>query len=90
MLERKIDDIGRLLIPVDIRKKIGLEPGDKVRLSIDKGKLIVRKPNEKKQCRICGANILSAHETIMGLCAECEEDILDRFKQAVEMEAKVE
>ncbi|NLF87260.1 AbrB/MazE/SpoVT family DNA-binding domain-containing protein [Candidatus Bathyarchaeota archaeon] len=39
-----IDEKGRVLIPKEAREKIGLQPGGKARLKIEKEKLIITPP----------------------------------------------
>ena len=38
---------GQIVIPKDLREKLGLKPGDKVRLEIQKGKRMVIQPAVK-------------------------------------------
>ena len=80
MFERKIDDIGRLLIPAEIRKNMGLEPGDKVRLSVNDGAIEVRKYRDCHQCKICHSAIGTPHELYVGLCMHCETDIVEKIE----------
>lgn len=40
---RKIDDQGRFLIPMDIRKAVGLKGGDDIEIFVNKNDIILRK-----------------------------------------------
>ena len=80
MFERKIDDIGRLLIPAEIRKNMGLEPGDKVRLSVSDGKIEIRKQRDNHYCKICHSAIETPHELCVGLGADCGTDIIGKIE----------
>lgn len=40
---RKIDQLGRLMVPFDIRKKLGIEKLDPLKLKVEEGKLIIQK-----------------------------------------------
>ena len=42
--EITVDDKGRILIPKEARDKIGLKAGEKARLKIEKGKIILMPP----------------------------------------------
>lgn len=42
---RKIDDLGRVVIPKEIRKYIGIKDGDSLEIFINKGEIILRKYN---------------------------------------------
>jgi len=39
---RRIDDKGRVTLPKDVRRSLGLEPGQEVRLSVEGGSVVVR------------------------------------------------
>lgn len=39
-----IDDRGRILIPKEIRDRLGLQPGNTARLEVEEGKLIIMPP----------------------------------------------
>lgn len=40
---RKIDELGRVVIPSDFREELGIEPGEKVEIYIDEGRVILRR-----------------------------------------------
>lgn len=40
---RRIDDLGRLVFPIEIRKILGIEPGDKVEIYTADNKIVCRK-----------------------------------------------
>jgi AbrB family looped-hinge helix DNA binding protein len=44
MGEITVDDKGRILIPKEIRDKLGLQPGSHARLKVEKGRLIITPP----------------------------------------------
>lgn len=43
-MERNIDDLGRLCLPIEYRKQLGLENGDSVRIELKGKKIIVSNP----------------------------------------------
>ncbi len=45
---RNIDDLGRVTISRELRTKLGLKEGDSVELSIEDGRLVVEKKEEKE------------------------------------------
>ena len=49
---RCVDDIGRLVIPVELRREMGLLTGEPVHMYVEGGKVIVEK--YMKNCFICG------------------------------------
>ena len=42
---RKLDDLGRIVIPKEIRKYIGIKEGDSLEIFVDKDEIILRKYN---------------------------------------------
>ena len=40
---RRIDDLGRIVIPADFREQLGMKPGEKVEIYIDEGKVILKR-----------------------------------------------
>ncbi|HVM21516.1 MAG TPA: AbrB/MazE/SpoVT family DNA-binding domain-containing protein [Egibacteraceae bacterium] len=52
-IRRKVDDLGRVVIPASMRRSLGIGVGDEVEISIDEGRLVLVKPSE--QCTFCGA-----------------------------------
>ena len=37
---RKIDELGRVVIPSDFREELGMEPGEKIEIYIEEGRVI--------------------------------------------------
>lgn len=50
-IEAIIDGKGRVCIPAEIRKKLGLQPGEKVSFEVQEEKLIVRKTVTPREFR---------------------------------------
>ena len=44
-IERNIDELGRIVIPIDIREKLDIKAKDKVEFKIDNEKIIIVKAN---------------------------------------------
>ncbi len=70
---RRIDDLGRIVIPVEIRKVLGIETRDSLEIFIDEGSIILRKYNSR--CVFCGRgdNIKSFHEK--NVCLSCIREL---------------
>ena len=71
-ISRKIDDLGRISIPVEIRKTLGLEKSGILEFSIDGNKIILEKFDSS--CSFCGQ---ASDIEIMGkfICYKCKEKI---------------
>lgn len=40
---RRLDDLGRIVIPSDFREELGMEPGKKVEIYIEEGRVILKR-----------------------------------------------
>ena len=52
-VSRKIDDLGRLVLPAEIRRRFGLTEGSHVEIQIDGDRIILNKLEDA--CVFCGA-----------------------------------
>lgn len=68
---RKIDSLGRIVIPVDYRKKAGLYDFDEAKITEENGRIIIERA--APVCKICGGSEELDGE--FGLCAECVRKI---------------
>lgn len=44
-MKKTIDSLGRIVIPKEIRKELGIAPGDEMNIDIQEGKLTIYKEN---------------------------------------------
>lgn len=76
---RCLDDIGRLVIPIEIRKELGISRGDPVHMYVENNKVILEKYRDA--CHVCGkftTNYLIAHNK--KICPECCNEIREQTK----------
>lgn len=67
VVERKIDKLGRIVLPMDFRKALGLEGEAEVVLGINGNTITVR--GVDTACKLCGsAEKVSKH---LKICSEC-------------------
>lgn len=52
-ISRKVDELGRVVIPKELRKNLGIEEGDLLEISLKGQDVILRKVNQKC-CTNCG------------------------------------
>lgn len=66
---RKMDDLGRVVIPQELRRVMGIHPGDVVELQLENGSLRLRKFDP--DCIFCGGRQdLFTYENKQ-ICGEC-------------------
>ena len=67
LVERKIDKLGRIVLPMDFRKALGLEGEVEVVIGVSGNTITVK--GAESICRLCGsAQNVSKH---LKICSEC-------------------
>jgi transcriptional pleiotropic regulator of transition state genes len=73
---RKIDDLGRMVIPIELRKTMNINKKDPMEIFVDEEKIILRK--YEPACIFCG----SADDVIefegRTICGSCKEKIANK------------
>jgi len=66
--------LGRIVIPSEVRKSWGLQPGTAVGIYIDKGRVILQALDDEERCFLCGK---PSQRQVRGkyLCEECINEI---------------
>ncbi len=70
---RKVDELGRIVIPAELREYFGINTKDKLEISTDGDRIILRKVSSS--CIFCGA---SDNVTVFGeklICEDCIKKI---------------
>ena len=70
-IERSIDKLGRIILPIEYREKLGIKTDDKIIISLDNG-LIILSPY-KRMCALCGKEISDSKQ--MRICDLCIKKI---------------
>lgn len=66
-VERKIDNLGRIVIPINYRNILGLKSDDKLQIYINNGDIILSPV--KHLCVICGSNL--EPKSSITICKKC-------------------
>lgn len=69
----RVEKLGRIMIPKEIRNKLNINDGDKVIFYIEDEKIILMK--EEIKCIFCGGNKELREFSDKKICKECEEKI---------------
>jgi len=72
---RKVDQIGRIIIPVGVRDTLKIKTGDEMEISILNGGVFVRP--HKPGCYLCGEQNDIKEFRGYKMCCECRKDIGD-------------
>ena len=70
---RKVDELGRIVIPSEIRSVFGIDSGDGVEIFTEDEKIILKRVGKK--CAVCGSpdHLIDVGEK--SLCLECLQSI---------------
>ena len=74
---RKIDEMGRVVIPKEIRNVLGIYDGDILEIFVDNGDIIFRK--HQRACIFCSGREDLELFNEKPVCRSCIERMKDRF-----------
>ena len=72
-MRRKVDDLGRIVIPAEIRKVFGIRDGDYLDISVEDDRLIFAKRQDT--CVFCGSAADLKEFKDRMICATCLGDL---------------
>ena len=72
---RRIDELGRVVLPVDMRRVLGLEIRDPVAVFVNEDAIIIRK--HQPSCIFCGSEKGIELFRNKPLCSECRRQLRD-------------
>ena len=73
---RSIDELGRIVVPKEMRSKMGIESQDPIEIYVEDDKIILKK--YENACSFCGsgANLTTFKGKMV--CASCIEEIKEK------------
>lgn len=70
---RKVDELGRIVIPIELRRNLGIEIRDSLEIFVDKDQIILKK--YEPSCIFCGqAKDVETYKD-KKICPSCREDL---------------
>lgn len=72
-IHRKIDDLGRVVIPVGIRRNLGISEGDELEVTVEGDRVILAKPNDR--CMLCSSDRDLLAVRGRKVCGDCADDL---------------
>lgn len=77
---RNIDDLGRVTLPMELRKVRDIKEGDPIEIYVD-GDVICLKPAVKKKCFVCGTTEQLLEIDGLHICQKCGYKIIDKIAE---------
>ena len=75
LIVRKIDDLGRIVVPVEARRLFNIHEGDELAITVENSGIVLRKL--EATCVFCeGTNDLRNYHG-RGVCADCRSNLAD-------------
>jgi AbrB family transcriptional regulator, transcriptional pleiotropic regulator of transition state genes len=72
-IARKIDDLGRIVIPAETRRLFNIREGDQLTISVEGPNIVLRKMEDT--CVFCGATDRVTPFKGKGVCAICRNEM---------------
>lgn len=72
-MARKVDDLGRIVLPVEMRRMFGIRSGDELEIGVDGGTIVLRKVEAR--CVFCGESAGLRPYREKQLCASCSTEL---------------
>ncbi len=70
---RKLDQLGRVVLPIELRKEFDININDPLEIEVDEEKIVLFKHKEK--CVFCGKTEKVITKKGKKICSNCLEDI---------------
>ena len=72
---RRVDELGRVVIPIELRNKFGIAEKDPIEIYVDGSSIILKKyePN----CVFCGSSKKLVDYKVKLICSKCAKQISD-------------
>ena len=70
---RKIDDLGRIVLPAETRRLFNIREGDQLAISVDGDNIVIRKLEDT--CTFCGSTRDVGSFKGKGICARCRSHL---------------
>ena len=70
---RRVDDLGRIVLPMELRKILDIEPRDSLEIFTENNKIILQK--YEPQCIFCGQTEDISLFKMRNVCKKCKQEI---------------
>lgn len=75
---RQLDELGRVVIPKEMRNVLGIKARDDLELTIDEEKVVIKKV--KRSCAICGTEEDLIDIDSKSVCRKCAKKVKETIK----------
>ncbi len=75
---RKVDELGRVVIPIELRRTLGIDEKDALEIYVDNEKIILKK--YEPACIFCGNAADTQHYRGKLVCRQCALNMFENAK----------
>lgn len=75
-IKRRIDELGRIVLPIEIRNKLEIEVKDSMEIYVDNDKIVLRK--YEPSCIFCGNSKETTKYNEKLVCQKCIKQIKEK------------
>ena len=75
---RKVDNLGRVVLPIELRRSMGIDQKDPIEILIDRDQIILRK--YEPACVFCGSTVNVQRFNRKVVCRECITEMFENTK----------
>jgi transcriptional pleiotropic regulator of transition state genes len=72
-MARKVDDLGRIVLPIEMRRMFGIGPGDELEIGVDGDSILLRKIEAR--CVFCRESAVLRAYRGKQVCATCAAEL---------------
>lgn len=72
-IARRIDDLGRIVIPAETRRLFNIREGDHLFISVEGNSIVLRKMTDT--CTFCGSDSKVSQFKGRGICSSCRSQL---------------
>ena len=78
---RKLDELGRITLPKELRRTLGIEDRDPVEIYTEEDAIVLKKYSGADKCKNCGSteNVIKVDGIV--ICGKCAYKVIDIFKK---------
>jgi transcriptional pleiotropic regulator of transition state genes len=80
---RKIDELGRIVLPSELRRVFGIREGEELEISVDGERVILQKRGDL--CLFCGAEAPSIEYMGRRVCSQCAVELGEKVVVEVQL-----
>lgn len=72
-ITKKIDDLGRIVIPIELRERLGIKKQDELEIFISDQQIVLMK--DQKSCTFCDSKKMLSKMKDKYICEACKDEM---------------